>query len=130
MLLQSASLFSSYNEIQKEVWHMENDMSAFYMSVGYRIRSLRTEQNLTREEFAEMIDISSKYIYEIEKGKKNFSIGILFKICSALGVPSSVILDEKIGIDQLILTELVGRFTSEDKQYIKDTIISQICDNK
>ena len=77
-----------------------------------------------------MIGISSKYIYEIEKGKKNFSIGILFRMCHALGVPSSVILDEKMGIDQLILTELAGRFTSEDKQYIKDTIISQICDDK
>lgn len=109
---------------------MENDMSTFYRNVGYRVRSLRTERNLSREEFAGMIDISSKYIYEIEKGEKNFSIGILFRMCHALGVPSGVILDEKMGIDQLILTELAGRFTSEDKQYIKDTIISQICDEK
>lgn len=109
---------------------MGHDMTTFFGNVGCRVRSLRTERNLSREKFAEMIDISSKYVYEIEKGEKNFSIGILFRICNALGVPSSVILDEEVGIDQLILNELVGRFTSEDKQYIKDTIISQICDEK
>lgn len=76
-----------------------------------------------------MIGISLEYIYEIEKGKKNFAIGILFRMCNALGVSSSVF-DEKMGIDQLILTELAGRFTSEDKQYIKDTIITQICNDK
>ena len=109
---------------------MGNDMSTFFRNVGYRVRFLRSERNLTREEFAEMMDVSSKYIYEIEKGEKNFSIGILFRMCHAFGVPSSVILDEKMGIDQLILNELTGRFTNEDKQYIKDIIISQICDVK
>ena len=109
---------------------MEYNMSEFYEKVGYRVRSLRTERNLSREAFAEMIDISSKYVYEIEKGTKNFSIGILFRICKALGIPSSILLDEEPSIDQLILNELVGKFTNEDKEYIKDTIISHICEDK
>lgn len=109
---------------------MEYNMSEFYKNVGDRVRSLRQERNLTREEFAEMIDISSKYVYEIEKGSKNFSIGILFRMCKALNIPSSILFDEKEGIEQLILSELVGKFTREDKQYIKDMIISQICEGK
>ena len=109
---------------------MEYNMPEFYKKVGYRVRTLRTERHLSREEFAVMIDISSKYVYEIEKGTKNFSIGILFRICKALGIPSSVILDENVSMDELILNELVGRFTNEDKQYIKNTIISHLCADK
>ena len=109
---------------------MEYNMAEFYKKVGYRVRSLRTERNLSREEFAAMIDISSKYVYEIEKGSKNFSIGILFRICKALNIPSSILFDETVEIDQLILNELVGRFTKEDKQYIKNIILTQLCEDK
>lgn len=41
--------------------------------VGERIRELREVQNYTREAFAEKIDISAKFLYEIETGKKGFS---------------------------------------------------------
>lgn len=109
---------------------MEYNMEEFYRRVGLRVYTLRTERNLSREAFAEMIEISSKYVYEIEKGTKNFSIGILYRICKALDIPSSILLDEEVGIDQLILNELVGKFTNEDKQYIKNTIISHICEDK
>ena len=44
---------------------MEYNMPEFYKKVGYRVRTLRTERHLSREEFAVMIDISSKYVYEI-----------------------------------------------------------------
>ena len=109
---------------------MKKNMSDFYMMVGLRVRALRTERNLSREEFAEAIDISSKYVYEIEKGTKNFSIGILFRICRALNIPSSIILDEEVSIEMLILNELVGKFTDEDKKYIKDLIVSHLLEDK
>lgn len=109
---------------------MSYNMNEFYKKVGLRVKVLRTERNLSREEFAEMIDITSKYVYEIEKGTKNFSIGILFRICKELNIPSSIILDEEVNIDQLILDELVGRFTNEDKERIKEIILSKLCEER
>ena len=41
--------------------------------IGYRIRELREMHNYTREEIAEMVEISPKFLYEIESGKKGFS---------------------------------------------------------
>lgn len=38
--------------------------------IGERIREMREMQNYTRELFAEKVDISSKFLYEIETGKK------------------------------------------------------------
>ena len=40
--------------------------------IGERIRELREVQNYTREVFAEKAGISSKFLYEIETGKKGF----------------------------------------------------------
>lgn len=60
--------------------------------IGKRIRELRETQNYTREEFAEKIFISSKFLYEIEVGKKGFSANTLSKIAMALNVSSDYIL--------------------------------------
>lgn len=60
--------------------------------VGKRIRELREIQKLTREELAEEIDISPKYLYEIETGKKNFSSDILCKLALSLSVSCDYIM--------------------------------------
>lgn len=53
-------------------------------SVGERIRELREIQNYTREALAEKVDISAKFLYEIEVGKKgnsrSFSAGIVCQL--------------------------------------------------
>lgn len=50
------------------------------IQIGERIRELRELQNYTREVFAEKVDISAKFLYEIEVGKKNFSANTLCRI--------------------------------------------------
>ncbi len=50
------------------------------IEVGARIRELREIQNYTREGLAEKVDISAKFLYEIEMGKKGFSADTLLKI--------------------------------------------------
>lgn len=57
-----------------------------YKEVGERIRYLREVNNYTREAFAEKVGISSKFLYEIEMGKKGFSADTLLKISQALAV--------------------------------------------
>lgn len=44
-----------------------------YVGAGNRIRALRENRGYTREQLAEMADISSKFLYEIEVGNKGFS---------------------------------------------------------
>lgn len=40
--------------------------------MGIRIQELRKERNMTREELAEKAEISTKFLYEVEMGKKEF----------------------------------------------------------
>ncbi|WP_339181811.1 helix-turn-helix transcriptional regulator [Paenibacillus sp. FSL R5-0701] len=54
--------------------------------VGYRIRTLRKERNITQESLAEKADIHSTYISDIERGERNISMETLEKIINALDV--------------------------------------------
>lgn len=62
------------------------------IQIGERIRELREIQNYTRESFAEKVDISAKFLYEIEVGKKNFSADTLCRIAKALSVSCDYIM--------------------------------------
>ena len=62
------------------------------MKRGERIRELREIQNYTREAFAEKIDISPKFLYEIETGKKGFSADVLGRISKALSISCDYIM--------------------------------------
>ncbi len=56
-----------------------------YVGTGNRIRALRDNRGYTREQLAEMADISSKFLYEIEVGNKGFSARTLSMLAEVLG---------------------------------------------
>lgn len=62
------------------------------IQVGERIRELREIQSYTREALAEKVDISAKFLYEIEVGKKGFSADTLCRIANALSVSCDYIM--------------------------------------
>lgn len=55
-------------------------------NLGIRLYELRRKQNLTVEKLAEMIDVSSRFITQIESGERFGSIPTLIKIANALNV--------------------------------------------
>lgn len=67
-------------------------MKNIYIGAGYRIKELRKAKGYTREEFAEKASISSKFLYEVENGKKGFSAENLYNIAQALEVKCDYIL--------------------------------------
>lgn len=67
-------------------------MNNFYDIAGARIKELREANRYTREQLAELAEISPKFLYEIETGKKGFSANTLYRIAQALGVSSEYIL--------------------------------------
>lgn len=52
--------------------------------VGVRVKTLRKKQHMTQEQFAEKIDVSQHYVYEIERGLKTMSIYTLANVADAL----------------------------------------------
>lgn len=67
-------------------------MQSIYIEAGKRIRKLREIRGVSREEFAERIGISSKFLYEIETGKKGFSAQTLSLVAEGLDTSCDYIL--------------------------------------
>lgn len=64
------------------------DLSA----IGARIRSCREAQGLTREQFSEAINVTPRFLYDIELGNKGMSIDTLANIGNTLHVSTDYIL--------------------------------------
>ena len=73
---------------------------------GERIRDLREMHHYTREVLAEKAEISEKFLYEIETGKKGFSADVLCRISKALSVSCDYIMlgeeKEHHGMEKII----------------------------
>lgn len=72
-----------------------------YLSMGNRIREERLKLNLTQEQLAENVHVSSAYIGQIERGERSVSLDVLLEIVNALGVT----------VDYLLADSYTGRYT-------------------
>jgi len=54
--------------------------------VGGNIRRLRTERGLSQEEVAHRVGVVTTYLGQIERGRRNPTIGVLARIANALDV--------------------------------------------
>ena len=57
-----------------------------------RIRKAREEMGYTREQFAELLEVSVSYMAEVERGRTGVSVKMLVKICSLLGLSADYVL--------------------------------------
>ena len=60
--------------------------------LGEKIRTVRKTRGYTREALAERIDVSSRFLAEIEAGKVGASLITVKRICLALGVSADYLL--------------------------------------
>ncbi len=70
-------------------------MSDFEKAIGQRIRTLREESGDSREILSEQANISPKFLYEIECGKKGMSAATLYAVSRALNVSADYLLSGK-----------------------------------
>ncbi|MCD8103622.1 MAG: helix-turn-helix domain-containing protein [Lachnospiraceae bacterium] len=62
------------------------------IEIGQRIRHLREAQGYSREQLAEILNISPRFCYDIELGKKGMSMETLCNLSQALNVSTDYIL--------------------------------------
>ncbi|MCM1569589.1 MAG: helix-turn-helix domain-containing protein [Roseburia sp.] len=101
-------------------------MEKLYKNAGERIYLLRVMHGYTRENLAERASISSKFLYEIETGRKGFSAGVLYNISEALEVKCDYILtgEEAVNCD-VQLNQMIQSFNRKQVMQI-NIILKQI----
>ena len=54
--------------------------------IGNRIKELRARKDVTQEQLAEKVEINTKYLSSIERGKENPTLDIFIRVAESLGV--------------------------------------------
>lgn len=87
------------------------------LSLGNKIRKYRNQHNWTQEQFAELLDISSGYVSQIERGDHVPSLATFVTICKVLEIEPGV----------LLLDSVPSNITDENYKRIQlDRYIDQI----
>lgn len=82
--------------------------------LGNNIKNLRKEQKITREKLAERLDVSTRFLADVESGKAGVSLSTLKKLCSVLGTTADYLLG-------------ISEYSDAQRQYIEiDNKIKQI----
>ena len=91
-----------------------------------RIRKARGKMGLTREKFAEKLDVSVSYLAELERGRTGISVKMLIKVCTVLGLSADYILfgQERPGDDARATA-----ISHIDEKYLPvlDSVIEELC---
>lgn len=62
------------------------------VEIGKRVRVIRELQKKTREQLAEIAEISPQFLFEIETGRKSMKAQTIINLAKALGVTTDYIL--------------------------------------
>lgn len=94
---------------------MKNDLN---VEIGKRVREQRMLMGYTREQFAEALDISSRFAADIELGNRGMSFATLIRLCKLLSVSSDYILMGKTDCSPGSRNELNRIISCIDDKYI------------
>lgn len=106
------------------VFDAEDDQGRELMlkAFGKNIKNLRIKGGLTQEKLAERAGINGKYLGEIERGEKNPSAVVVYRISQALGVSVSEIFSDDPSISEDQIKEVERLFAGKKKKDIQKAI--------
>jgi len=94
----------------------------FNKNIGNRIREKRKLLSLSREKFAELIDLSPQFLAEIETGRKGMSSMTLLKICNGLCVSADYILTGNSGGDSSEIANMLSTLSEQQTTQAEDLL--------
>jgi len=67
--------------------------------IGARTKEIRFKKGMTQQKLSERMEINSKYLSSIERGKENPTLNILIKLAESLEVHLNEIFDSSVQIE-------------------------------
>lgn len=124
MLVQS-DLFSPYNKYVNNT----NSMGVMALKIenfGAKIKEARNSKDLTQEQLAEKVGISTVYMGEIERDIKQPSLSVLLDIAEALDVSVDYLLRDTVSSAKVYvnneLTQKLDKLTPKQRKTVIDLV--------
>lgn len=96
------------------------------IKIGDLLRRTRKSLGYTQEEVAEMLDLASRYISDIERDKTKGSVDTLVKLCNIYHITPTYVLQEYLELtdDYKIDPDIIGFYnlSNRDKQVVTELI--------
>lgn len=97
-----------------------------YYAIGQRVRKIRKAQNLSQEELAEKVNISTTHMSHIETGNTKLSLPVFAALATALEVPMDDLLYDNDTVNRSAaitdITEVLETCTTQQVKIISDII--------
>lgn len=101
-------------------------MDLFRIALSDNLKAYRSMNNYSREKFAELIDVSPQYIYEIEIQRKFPSTKILNRIIEVMGIsPQELFANNTVATtnnDLIKMTKLVNEIRNNINSELDRTV--------
>ncbi len=94
--------------------------------MGEVIREARLNQGLTQEELAELIDVTPAYIGHIERNQRNFSLELLVKLTTELGIDMNYMFSDTIPTDEERILAEIKQLISGKPLHIQEAVLDII----
>jgi transcriptional regulator with XRE-family HTH domain len=105
--------------LKENIKHVNNQ------AIGERIRDEREKLRLTREEFAEMLELSPLYIGQLERGERQMSLNTLVKVSDYLHIPTDYLIYGKTpenDIEKSRINTLLNKCSKNELSLIENII--------
>ena len=88
-----------------------------YYEIGQRIRKYRKAYNLSQEQLADRVQISTTHMSHIETGNTKLSLAVLLKIAEVLSVQTDALLFDSPQVNRTAMTDEISDILSSCKPH-------------
>ncbi len=96
------------------------------VSIGFKIRSLRNSKRTTLRELADLTDLTTSFISQVERGMVSPSIASLKKIAHALNVNIGEFFEEDLKDFTFIRKDKAPKVTDKETKSSYETLVSDL----
>lgn len=101
-----------------------------FFLLGKKIRNLRNMHHFSQADLAELIDVSTNYIGQIERGDRKPSLETLVSLCNVLNTNMDYLLSDSIQQNEdQISVDIVDKLSSlspEEKEFFYHTLCNYL----
>lgn len=91
-----------------------------YTAIGKRIRRYRWEKDISQEELAETVGVSTTHMSHIETGATKLSLSVFVKISEALNISADLLLKDDLQQKDYLQSETTATESERQKRILSE----------
>ena len=100
------------------------DSNDLRIEIGQRIKFIREQRNISRQEIGVALGHSAKYFYDVETGNRGMSLSSLIEIADYLGISTDYLLTGQYYPPKYAyFFEMISLVPPEDEKEVKEMIL-------